>query len=687
MTPTGRNDPCACGSGRKHKRCCGARERVAQPPSAGRAGPTGATSRDEGWAVEAIPLPMAIDQPGSERPVAVLVVSGEKVLHQQLLGRLSGDASVVAATLADEVMTARRKERARPARIRVRHPDVRDALAPRLGPQGMEVQLRDSLPDLEACALGLMEFLGGHPSWPPMGRSDTWLGWDLEESLVAELFEAAASFWEAEPWRVMENMQAPRCRLPSGREWTAMVLGNGGMEFGLLLHSEAADAFERPGLEDPELGFAGIRGRIISLVFEPLSDMTRRARKEVASRRWRVAHTAACPDLMTINTPGGGIAEEDARDLCLVLRAIPRFAERHSDDLVGEMDSGRASLIRWTDAESGISFHYSGEAVRDAGLSEPGSGLPDDLRAELRQMLEEVGRTLEAEAGGEPLDPDELRARLNERLGTRIDLLNAAPLEEFGGLSPAQVQGLLSSDWGRGTGVLRLAADLSSTELAGVHAYEGMEALLTLAEEGGGLGRTQAGNLKVAAVEGWIDRLRPNLEDADDLLDHVRARSREADVPLLHWLRVLAEMAGWLEPRGGRFVLTPDGRRILASGREGERFALLFETCFRRFNLGYRLSFDWPEGQHQVAFTLYRLGEIGREWQTAGELLQRATVVPTALEALPPGKVERGAWVFETHLLWPLERFGLVESRRESEISAPLYRLTTRWDRLLRFVW
>lgn len=637
--------------------------------------------------MEAIPLPMAIEQPGSERPVAVLVVSGGKILHQQLLGRLSGNASVVAATLAEEVMAARRKKRVQPTRIRVRQPEVRDALAPLLEPRGMHVELRDSLPDLEACALGLMEFLGSHASWPPIGRSDTWLGWDLEEPLVAGLFEAASAFWEAEPWRVMENMQAPRCRLPSGRAWTAMVLGNGGMEFGLLLHSEAADAFERPGLEDPELGFAGIRGRVISLMFEPLTDMTRRARKEIASRRWRVAHTDACPDLMAINTPGGGISEEDARDLSLILRAIPRFAERHSDDLVGEMESGRAARLRWTDAESGISFHYSGEAVLDAGLPEPGDGLPEAIRAELQQMLEEVGRTLEAEGGGEPLDPDEFRARVNEHLGTRIDLLNATPLEEFGGLSPAQVQGLLSSDWGRGTGVLRLKGDLSTADLAGVQAHEGMQALLALANEGEGLGRTQAGNLRVAAVEGWIARVRPNLEDPDDIVHHVRDGCREGDVPLLHWLRVLAEVAGWLEPRGGRFILAPEACELLASGRECERYALLFETCFRRFNLGYESSFEWPDGQHQVAFTLYRLGETAREWQTAGELLRRATVVPTALEALPAGKVDGGPLVFEMHLLRPLERFGLLESRRDPGGSARFHRLTPRWDRFLGFAW
>jgi hypothetical protein len=132
-------------------------------------------------------------------------------------------------------------------------------------------------------------------------------------------------------------------------------------------------------------------------------------------------------------------------------------------------------------------------------------------------------------------------------------------------------------------------------------------------------------------------------------------------------------------------VLTHGGRDLLGTGRDSERYAHLFETCFRRFNLGYGSPFEWPEGQHQAAFSLYRFGGVARDWSTARDLLDRRTVLPFALERLPQGPYDREAWVFETHILWHLERFGLMERRWDKNAPAYAYRLTSRWARFLEF--
>lgn len=321
MSHPGRNDPCPCGSGRTYKRCC-------QPAdvAAGHDALSGARrlAAEVGtWEVEAVPLPVVIEQAGSERPVVVLVVADGGPIHQNISGRLGGGVRDVAQAIAKGVSEAAEKVGIWPDTVQVRQADVRAELAPLLAARGVEVEHRRPLPGIMDVALSLMEFMGGTPVWPPVGRSETWLGWGLPRERVAEIFEAAAGFWDHAPWRVLENMQAPRCVLPSGRAWTAMVLGNGGQEFGLILHSEHADAFERPGLDDPSLGFEGVRGRMLSLIFEPLSELSGPARKEIATRRWTVADVRAGPDLMTVNTPGGGVSEEDAQDLVALLRAVP----------------------------------------------------------------------------------------------------------------------------------------------------------------------------------------------------------------------------------------------------------------------------------------------------------------------------------------------------------------------------
>ena len=180
-----------------------------------------------------------------------------------------------------------------------------------------------------------------------------------------------------------------------------------------------------------------------------------------------------------------------------------------------------------------------------------------------------------------------------------------------------------------------------------------------------------------------------------DLDEVVGERHHEDDVFHLHRTRILAELAGWIRPRGARFTLTREGRRMLEPGREGERYARLFETCFRRFDLGYGTAREWTEGQHQVAFTLYRLGAVALDWVTARTLLDRRTVVPGAQGRLQDDVVEREAAglprfdlpasTFETYLLLPLEDFGLVESRWEEETRARTWRVTSRYSRLLEF--
>ncbi len=707
-----RNDPCPCGSGRKYKRCCLARDQADAQGLLRRAELVAAASGP--WSVEAVPLPIIIDQPGSERPVSVLVVAGGMVLHQDLLGRLGGSPSDVAAALARAIRDAAEAVGRWPETVHVRHQVVLDALSPLLEERGVGVRLRRNLLELEDAALSLMDHMGSPAFWPPPGVAEAWLGWDLPERLVAELFEAAADFWEDAPWHVVENLQAPRCVLPSGRAWTAVVMGNGGEEFGLAIYSEASDAFEVPGLDeprlgDPGLGFAGPSGRMVSLLFEDVSTAPRRARKELAHHGWRVAAPDAYPDLMTVNTPGGGISEEDARDLVVLLRAVPRFVVRHSADLLRELATGEPADLAWADdgagsdegaggdptdgpdAPTGVAFRYRGEALKHGVPVDFDDPLPPEVEADLERIFEE-----------------------------RAEAFNATPLDELGGLAPAQVHDLLSAEWTVGApdaagpyaaatdaspedpegsdaaaSPVRLRHDLTDTDLEGVPAHEGVRALLELAAEQKELGRTKAGNLKVVAVRAWMDRVTDRVPTWTDLEERIGDRFHEDDVPQLHWLRVLAEIAGWITPKGARFRLTREGRKMLEPGREGERYARLFETCFRRFNLAYQTSADWFEGQQQVAFTLYRLGAVAVDWVSPRTMLDRRVVLPGAEERLDDEAAEweregstffdRAAWTFETHILWPLERFGILESRRVDGARTHTYRVTSRYSRLVEF--
>jgi hypothetical protein len=252
----GRNDPCPCGSDRKYKHCCGAPGVPAADIDRAMARARAAAASAHVWEVEAVPILIGFDEGNAHRPVALLVTAGDFVVHHDLRGRLSGEVEAVASALEKAVTTTAGQCGSYPAEVWIRQEEVAEALRAKLEPRQVSVYVKETLDGLEPAARALMRTLADCEMWPPVCRAETWAGWELPSPMVAALFHAAASFWSAAPWRTASNFQAPRATLPSGRQWTACVLGFGGDEFGLALYSEAEDLFERAVNADPADGFA-----------------------------------------------------------------------------------------------------------------------------------------------------------------------------------------------------------------------------------------------------------------------------------------------------------------------------------------------------------------------------------------------------------------------------------------------
>jgi len=482
----------------------------------------------------------------------------------------------------------------------------------------------------------------------------------------------------------MSNLQAPRATLVDGREWSACVLGAAGEVYGLALYTSAADLFGSMTCETPEEAFDAMRGRMVSVTFQSLKSVPSAARKELARGGWRMAGPTAYPDLMTSNTAGGGVSRADARDLVALLRAIPRFVGAHAAALAEEERTGvPCAPIAWADPESGAVLRYAGEATEAAFEDEwqDDDWLDDEdpIRRAIAAAVEQVGR----EAGPDAT-ADDVLARVNELLRDSMGELNAAPQRELGGLSPAQVYGLMEPEWD-GTGVVRLRRDLPAPALVGVPVLERVRRLLELAEELGGLGRTQAGYLKVAVVREAAARAGVGVPGGLHASGPGTGRTRELDVWPVHEARTLAELAELLRPRRARFELTRAGREMLQASRAGELFALLFDTCFRRFNIFYGGYFEWPELQHQIAFTLWRLGDAAAEWSRPADLMHDV-VLPFALEHAPGEPTALGPdRLLDRYVLRRLEDFGLLERRETGRRPDREYRAAPLLRQFLHF--
>jgi hypothetical protein len=248
----------------------------------------------------------------------------------------------------------------------------------------------------------------------------------------------------------------------------------------------------------------------------------------------------------------------------------------------------------------------------------PGAG---DVAAELRRILEGQGVQSLEEA---------------QKLATAfMQRRNQAPLDDFQGLSPEQMQRILhlpfaTPQW------IRFAARVDSAAAAPI-----MTLLRLLAEAIGtmGLKATAKGNLprnfcREAALAYWGElAYRKNTR--------IAGLNREEDFDEMHVTRLVAGLAGLIRKYKGRFLLTREGRRLVSAEGMGEAFPRLLRAYAEGFNWGYLDLF--PElriVQQSFAFSLYLLSRYGDRPRSAvffEDAFLRA--FPMAVGEVPPNPV------------------------------------------------
>ncbi|MDP2958080.1 MAG: SEC-C metal-binding domain-containing protein [Longimicrobiales bacterium] len=342
-----RNDPCPCGSGRKHKHCCMERDQR-QATSSGPAQHVRTAAAAAGyWEADLLPFPgVPGDRPGVSVVMSLVMADGF-ALRSDVFDHPGSEPAEVASALAEQIHATMRTVGASPARVRVGDEEVAALLAPLLLQDGVGSVESGPLPQVAAAGRALFEHLNGEGSWPSGAVRETWRGWGRPGAEVAALFRAAAAFHRATPWKVVTSEQPVAAWMPGGRKWAMAVMGSGGEEFGLALYSQVSDYIAV--LEhDPSEVWERQEGRVYGLVLGRRGDLPRAMQKEVAAAGWDVASPSAYPILVSLRSPAGGICRHDWADLVALLDALPRFLTH------GLGFSGRDAAA--VDPVSGISF-------------------------------------------------------------------------------------------------------------------------------------------------------------------------------------------------------------------------------------------------------------------------------------------------------------------------------------------
>jgi len=166
----------------------------------------------------------------------------------------------------------------------------------------------------------------------------------------------------------------------------------------------------------------------------------------------------------------------------------------------------------------------------------------------------------------------------------------------------------------------------------------------------------------------------------------------EEDVFLLHTLRVVLALAGFVRKVKGSFRITKKGERLTQERAAGELYATLFQAFFRKFNLAYLDRLPECLGvQQTIAYSLFMVSRHATNWISPQQLARKLFLPAVSAEILPsPYGTDDEALISETRVLRPLVRFGLIECQHSEEralFRLPLgrFRKTVLFDAFLTF--
>ncbi len=321
-----------------------------------------------------------------------------------------------------------------------------------------------------------------------------------------------------------------------------------------------------------------------------------------------------------------------------------------------------------------------------AHLDVLGSGSDDDTATWLRYFASDTERReWQAAVPAARLPPSEKPPEDRDRLLPKRTY-PTQPLQ-------AALEALMRADLDDPAGVIRFSADLTAEETAGAGLPAACRVLLEHLGQAGEVKATaKLGNLARAFVKEVYQHLPLPKEKRASIDRYIKALNEE-DIPLLHQARVTCAQARLLARSKGRFSLTQRGKELLAPGRAGEFYRVLFIAFFNTINLGYwdRLGDGLAGLQDTLPVILWRLAAAARDWVAPAALIE-ATLLPLVREQVEDREAKdlpAPGWTVEIRLWQHLEAFGLLESRRKSKAkwyaSPDAYRVTRLFGRFISF--
>jgi len=229
---------------------------------------------------------------------------------------------------------------------------------------------------------------------------------------------------------------------------------------------------------------------------------------------------------------------------------------------------------------------------------------------------------------------DELQTFVADFMAQR----NAAPIDDFDGLSAEQMQQLLYAPFAPGGALAVADVPRSAPPCPLLHLV--LDLAAALGDDG--LKATAKGNLPRAYVREAAERYQATTWRRDSIERIERARTEE-DFRHLHVARLVARMAGLITLRQGRWSLTRKYQSTLERQGTAGVYAELFRTFVTRY--AWNSADLYPEldiVQLSWAFSLLLLLRYGDTWRDGGFYADRfVRAYPMALQETASALADR----------------------------------------------
>lgn len=162
--------------------------------------------------------------------------------------------------------------------------------------------------------------------------------------------------------------------------------------------------------------------------------------------------------------------------------------------------------------------------------------------------------------------------------------------------------------------------------------------------------------------------------------DYIREWNKavnEIDIPRIHGLRTVLEVAGLIQRRKGSFDIVKKRRHLLEPDNAGMLFKHLFVVFFQRFNIDYMAMYGERLStiQDGVPYTLYRLRDAADDWRKVDDQLLSEILLPDVYEELQrevgPLRYTTPSEFLASHFLYLLADWGLIEGEYEEDGFGP----------------